>query len=73
VETIRLIRGKKGSKRHLLVDEHGVPLSLIVTGANRHDVRGLEVVLDARIIPAEPDEEIRLNLCADAGYTGDVS
>ena len=71
METIRLIRGKKGSKRHLLVDEHGVPLSLIVTGANRHDVRGLEVVLDARIIPAEPDEEIRPNLCADAGYTGE--
>ena len=35
------IGGKKGSKRHLLVDGHGVPLSLIVTGANRHDVSQL--------------------------------
>lgn len=34
-------REKKGSKRHLLVDGHGVPLSLIVTGANRHDVSQL--------------------------------
>lgn len=31
-------RGKNGSKRHLLVDGRGVPLSLVVTGANRHDV-----------------------------------
>jgi len=29
---------KKGSKRSLLVDGAGVPLSLIVSGANRHDV-----------------------------------
>ena len=29
-------RGKKGSKRHLLVDERGVPISIVVTGANRH-------------------------------------
>jgi len=27
-------RGKKGSKRHLLVEEPGVPLSIVVTGAN---------------------------------------
>jgi IS5 family transposase len=40
-------RGKKGSKRHLLVDGRGVPLSFIVTGANRHDVTQLEPVLKA--------------------------
>ena len=28
-------RGKNGSKRHLLVDGRGVPLGLVVTGANR--------------------------------------
>jgi hypothetical protein len=31
-------RGKNGSKRHMLVDGAGVPLALVVTGANRHDV-----------------------------------
>jgi hypothetical protein len=31
-------RGKKGSKRMLLVDGCGVPLSIVVTAANRHDV-----------------------------------
>ena len=29
--------GKKWDKRHLLVDGRGVPLSLVVTGANVHD------------------------------------
>ena len=30
-------QGRKRSKRYLLVDGCGVPLSLVVTGANRHD------------------------------------
>ena len=35
------------AKRQLLVDGRGVPLSIVVTGANRHDVSQLEAVLDA--------------------------
>ncbi len=58
-----------GSKRHLLVDARGVPLSHVVTGANRHDVTQLEIVLDCMIVdrpdvsPAHPQ-----GLCADKGY-----
>ncbi|XUT91607.1 IS5 family transposase [Ottowia caeni] len=64
-------RGKNGSKRHLLVDGRGVPLSLVVTGANRHDVSQLEAVLDG-IMVERPSPPIRRHkhLCADAGYTG---
>ena len=40
-------RGKKSSKRHLLVDGRGVPLSLVVTGANAHDVTQVGAVLSA--------------------------
>ena len=40
-------REKNGSKRYLLVDGCGVPLSLVAAGANRHDVSQLEAVLDA--------------------------
>ena len=40
-------RGKNGSKRHLLVDGRGVPLSLVVTGANRNDATQLEAALEA--------------------------
>ena len=44
-------------------------MSIVVTGANRHDLSQLEKVLNERIInPAHETEE---NLCADAGYTGE--
>ena len=43
-------RGKNGSKRHLLVDGRGVLLSLVVTGANVHDVTQIETVLDAIVV-----------------------
>lgn len=43
-------RGKNGSKRHLPVDGRGVPLSLVVTGTNRHDISQLGAVLDAIVI-----------------------
>ena len=50
------------------MDERGVPLSIVVTGANRHDVSQLELVLD-EIIIARPDTE--QHLCADKGYSGE--
>jgi len=55
----------------LLVDERGVPLSIIVSGANRHDVTQLAATLDAIVVerpevrPYHPQ-----NLCAEAGFTG---
>ncbi len=53
------------------MDARGVPLSLIVTGANRHDVTQLIPVLDAVVIPRpEPSAEHPENLCADAAFTG---
>ena len=63
-------RGKKGSKRSILVDENGVPLSLIVTGANRHDSVVLDPLLKARMVDPANDEEQVQNLCLDAGYVG---
>jgi transposase len=59
---------KKGSKRHVPVDGRGVPLSIVVTGANRHNVSQLEAVLDEIIIERPQNEE--QYLCADKGYTG---
>ena len=32
-------RGKSGTKRSLLTDGSGIPLALVVDGANRHDIR----------------------------------
>lgn len=50
------------------MDERGVPLSIVVTGANRHDVSQLAKVLDGIVIE-RPDTD--QHLCADKGYTGD--
>lgn len=53
----------------MLVDGRGVPLSLVVTGANRHDVSQLELVLEEIII--ERPRDIEQHLCADKGYDGE--
>ena len=59
----------------MLVEEHGIPLSIVVTGANRHDVTQVEAVLEASYEPKkkkqkERKEKIEKNLCMDAGYIG---
>ena len=52
------------------MDGRGVPLSIVVTGANRHDVSQLEAVLSGKLVePIMQNEEE--NLCADAGYAGE--
>jgi transposase len=62
-------RGKKGSQRNRLTDGRGVPLSVVVCGTNRHDVKRLPDVLDAIVIPRPPvTDDAPQNLCADAGY-----
>jgi len=48
-DRIPQIGEKNGSKVSLLVDGRGVPLSLVVCGANRHDVTQLEALLDAMV------------------------
>ncbi len=55
-----------------MVDERGVPLSIVVSGGNRNDVIKLAEVLDAKVI-AQLDDDNRVieNLCADAGYVGE--
>ena len=53
----------------MLVDGRGVPLSLLVSGANRHDVTQLEIVLDQIVI--ERPDDIEQHLCADKGCFGD--
>src|SRR4030042_1954682 len=63
---------KNGSKRSLLVDGNGIPLSLVVSGAERHDMKLLEPTLD-RIVVKRPKagKTEKHNLCADKGYAGE--
>ena len=60
-----------GTKRSVLTDENGLPLSVILSGANTHDVKLLEETLDHIVVfRPESDEDHPQNLCLDAGYTG---
>lgn len=55
----------------LLVDARGVPLSIIVTAANHHDVTQLASTLDAVVIARPAAAALaRQHLCADAGFRG---
>lgn len=60
-------RGKKGTKRSLLTDGKGIPLSVVVDGANRHDKKLVKVTLDSRIIQ-KPSHKVVQNICMDKGY-----
>jgi hypothetical protein len=61
--------GKNRTKRSVLDDEHGIPLSLVVSGANRHDSVSLKPLPEETVIEPEDRNALR-NLCLDAGYAG---
>jgi putative transposase len=62
-------RAKRGVKRSLLVDGAGIPLALVVDGANRNDMKLIAATLDGIVIarPA-PTEAAPQHLCLDKGY-----
>ena len=64
-------RSKTGTKRSLLVDEQGVPLGIVVSGANTPDGRLLEPTLQAVPIERPDPEATKQHLCLDKGYTGE--
>jgi putative transposase len=66
-------RGKQGTKRSTLSDGHGLPLTIVVAGANVHDLKLAGPTLDAIIVgrPA-PTAEQPQHLCLDAGYDYDL-
>jgi transposase len=60
-----------GTKRSVLTDETGLPLSIVLSGANTHDIKLLEETLDQIVVQRpKPSGGITQNLCLDAGYTG---
>lgn len=68
-------RARHGSKHHLIVDRHGTPLAVTLTGGNRHDVTQLLPLLDAvppiRGLRGRPRRKLR-HLHADRGYDFDT-
>jgi len=68
-------RGKPGSKHHLIVEAHGIPLATTLTGGNRNDVTQLipliQAVPQVRGKRGQPVQRPR-HLYADRGYDHEV-
>jgi putative transposase len=59
-------RGKLGAKIHLLVDQRGAPLSVVLTGANRHDkIAAMDLIVSVMVKRPVHKEQ---HLCADKAY-----
>lgn len=62
-------RGKRGTKRSQLSDGRGMPLAVVVEGANRHAMKLAEATLDGIMIERPmPTPEQPQHVCLDAGY-----
>lgn len=62
-------RGKSAAKINLLVDGRGAPISVVLTGANRHDkISAMELIVSVVLKrPAHREQ----HLCADKAYDSD--
>src|SRR5215211_5231683 len=62
-------RGKSGAKINLLVDGRGAPISVILSGANRHDkVSAMGLICSVTLKrPAQKEQ----HLCTDKAYDSD--
>jgi putative transposase len=59
--------GKKGTKRSILTDGKGIPLSVTVDGANCHDKKLVKRTLDAIIFERPFPDNVIQNSCMDKG------
>jgi putative transposase len=68
-------RSKLGSKRQILTDKDGIPLSTVITSANTHDVTVVAInTVDSMVIkrpsssPKVKHNQKKQNLCIDKAY-----
>ena len=64
-------RSKLGTKRHILTDKKGIPLSVIITSANTHDVTVAIETVDSMVIKtpsSKPKHKQKQNLCIGKAY-----
>jgi putative transposase len=64
-------RSKLGTKRHILTDKDGIPLSAILTSANTHDVTVAIDTVDNIVLKRSSyklNHRKKQNLCVDKAY-----
>ncbi len=71
-------RGKLGTKRHILTDAKGIPLSAVMSSASTHDVKLVTGVVDNAVVkrhflsPKTKDGRKRLqHLCLDKAHNSE--
>lgn len=66
-------RAKMGTKKHLLVEQEGGPLALVLDGANVNDHKLLEATIEGIVIERPDPEEVAQHLCLDKAYDNRAS
>lgn len=62
-------RAKQGAKRSLLTEGHGVPLSVVIDGANRHDMKLVQPTIEGIVVERpEPTDSAPQGMCMDKAY-----
>ena len=64
-------RSKWGTKRHILTDKKGIPLSAVITSANTHDVTVVIETVDSMAIKrpsSKPKHKQKQKMCVDKPY-----
>ena len=62
-------RAKKGVKRSILTEAKGIPLSVAVDGANRHDMKLARQTLENILVKRpRPTKKKKQGICLDKGY-----
>jgi len=62
-------RAKSGTKRCVLTEGEGVPLAVVVDGANRNDMKMTAATLDAIVVDRpEPTRDLPQHLALDKGF-----
>jgi putative transposase len=65
-------RGKRGTKRSLLTEGHGLPVGIVIEGAHRHDMKLVEPTIESITIQRpEPTTQEPQRICLDKGYDYD--
>jgi putative transposase len=62
-------RAKRGVKRSLLTEAHGVPIGLAMAGANRHDMKLVKQTVNSLVVKCPRSTKKRpQGMCLDKGY-----
>jgi putative transposase len=73
-------RSKLGTKRHILTDRKGIPLSAVISSANTHDIKAVTDVIDNSVLKRKPSLSYfakkkrtkQHHLCLDRAYNSKI-